>query len=196
MKLKEKTLDEELVLTAEIAYLLGSMGHISKDNVHDRMEGIIDIINDDGMAVFAEFCKFVAHGFMNCNSHLGIEEYVASYSSSLLDEFINHQIIMTKEEELTLLNNRVIELVYTIVPITDRGRETLLISTLSHYYQVFEQITPDYHKNIIDLAKALIYMFDSRNELFDGCYGGDKVWKEGLKDRLEDLTKEYFLEVE
>ena len=61
MKLKEKTLDEELVLTAEIAYLLGNITHISKDNVHDRMKGIIDLINDDGMAVFAEFCKFIAH---------------------------------------------------------------------------------------------------------------------------------------
>ena len=196
MKLKEKTLDEELVLTAEIAYLLGNITHISKDNIHDRMKGIIDLINDDGMAVFAEFCKFIAHSFMNCNSHLGIEEYVASYSSSLLDEFINYQIIMTKEEELTLLNNRVIELVYTIVPITDSGRETSLIATLSRYYEVFENITQDYSKCIIDLAKALIYMFDSRNELFNNCYGGDMVWKEGLKDRLEDLTAEYFLGVE
>lgn len=196
MKLKEKTLDEELVLTAEIAYLLGTMGHMSKDNVHDRMQGIIDLINDDGMAVFAEFCKFIAHSFMNCNSHLNVEVYVASYSSALLDEFINYKIIMTKEEELTLLNNRVIELVYTIVPITDRGRETLLISTLSHYYQVFESIAQDYHKNIIDLAKALIHTFDYRQELFSEYYGGEIVWKEGLKNKLEELTVEYFLEVE
>ena len=103
---------------------------------------------------------------------------------------------MTKEEELTLLNNRVIELVYTIVPITDSGRETLLIATLSRYYEVFENITQEYSKCFIDLAKALIYMFDSRNELFNNCYGGDMVWKEGLKDRLEDLTAEYFLGVE
>ena len=196
MKLKEITLDEELILTSEIAYLIGTMGHMSKDNIHDRIKGIIDIIDNDGMAVFAEFCKFVAYNFMNSTLDKGIEEFVASYSSELLDEFIDRKITMTKDEELTLINNRVINLVYPILLIQDSGREVILNSILSNYYQVFKEVTQDYEKNIVDLAKALIYMFDSRNELFDGCYGGDMVWKEGIKDRLEDLTAEYFLGVE
>ena len=196
MKLKEITLDEELILTSEIAYLMGTMGHMSKDNIHDRIKGIIDIIDNDGMAVFAEFCKFVAYNFMNSTLDKGIEEFIASYSSELLDEFIDRKITMTKDEELTLINNRVINLVYPILLIQDSGREVILNSILSNYYQVFKEVTQDYEKNIVDLAKALIYMFDSRNELFDGCYGGDMVWKEGIKDRLEDLTAEYFLGVE
>ena len=196
MKLKEITLDEELILTSEIAYLIGTMGHMSKDNIHDRIKGIIDIIDNDGMAVFAEFCKFVAYNFMNSTLDKGIEEFVASYSSELLDEFIDRKITMTKDEELTLINNRVINLVYPILLIQDSGREVILNSILSNYYQVFKEVTQDYEKNIVDLAKALIYMFDSRNELFDSCYGGDMVWKEGIKDRLEDLTAEYFLGVE
>ena len=169
---------------------------MSKDNIHDRIKGIIDIIDNDGMAVFAEFCKFVAYNFMNSTLDKGIEEFIASYSSELLDEFIDRKITMTKDEELTLINNRVINLVYPILLIQDSGREVILNSILSNYYQVFKEVTQDYEKNIVDLAKALIYMFDSRNELFDGCYGGDMVWKEGIKDRLEDLTAEYFLGVE
>lgn len=196
MRLKERTLEEELVLMNEISYLMGTMGHFSVDNIQSRINGIIDIINDDGMVVFAEFCKFIAEAFMNSTTDLGLEEYIAGYSQELLDKFIDNKITMTKAEELKLLNNRVIELVYTIVPITDRGRETLLISTLSHYYQVFESIAQDYHKNIIDLAKALIHTFDHRQELFSDYYGGDSVWKEGLKNKLEELTVEYFLEVE
>ena len=93
MKLKEITLQQNIILMNEISFLIG----IHDLSVNDRINNIIDNIDDDGATVFAEYCKFAADNYNNSIFDYGLEEYLKRYADDLLDKFIQDKIIMTPD---------------------------------------------------------------------------------------------------